>query len=111
MAIRGNVGSGSIDVTTVDTVIYEQASIDRYQVTALNTYNDTGAGILVEFWVSPNLTSASGDKVASVTIGAASDIDINAIVGQGYSNLNIIAKAASVGLNASITVTEYTEGD
>lgn len=112
MAIKGNVGSGVINILTTDTVIRQQQSgIDRYHVSALNAYNTTAASLTVTFYISPNLTSASGDEVASDIIGANSDIDINSIIGQGFANLNIIAVASAVGANAEITSTEYTAGD
>jgi len=110
MAIKGNVGSGPIDVLTSDTVIYSPGGIDRYHVTALNIHN-TSASTAIEFFISPNATSASGDRVDFTSIGENLELDINAIVGQGYANLYIIAKAAAAGVKASITVTQYTEGD
>jgi len=112
MAIKSNVGSGVINILTTDTVIrQQQASIDRYHVSSLNIFNDTAASITVDIYVSSDLTSASGDKVSEETIGINSESDINAVIGQGYSSLNIIAVASAVGLNASITSTEYSAGD
>jgi len=112
MAIKGNVGSGVIPILTTDTVVrVQQSGIDRYHVSSLNVFNDSGVSVTVSFYISPDLTSASGDKVSEEVIGSKSEIDINAIIGQGYSNLNIVAVASLVGLVTSVTSTEYSAGD
>jgi len=112
MAIKGNVGSGVINVLASDTVIRQQQSgVDRYHVSAFNVYNTTALSVAITVYVSPDLTSASGDEVATHLIAANDEIDINAVIGQGYANLNIIAVGSAVGLNASITSTEYSNGD
>lgn len=111
MSIRSNLGTGPIAIETTDTVIFAPSGIDRYAVTALNIHNTTATRIQVEFFISPNLTSASGKRVDYVDLFGNDEIDVNGIVGQGYENQNVIAKAATAGINASLTRTEYTDGD
>lgn len=112
MTIRSNLGTGPIDVLAADTVIYQQAAeVDRYLVSGLNVYNDTGASVTIDFYISPDTTSASGDKVDSITLSAGNEQDINGIVGQGYTSLNVIAVGSAVGVNCSMTYTSYDGGD
>jgi len=111
MAIRSNIGEGVVNVLTGDTMLFNPAGIDRYQVGSCNVHNTTGADIVVSVYVSPDTTSAGGDRVFNDTVPAGRDIDINSIVGQGYIADNIIIVGAAVGLNAQLTRTEYTNGD
>ncbi len=112
MTIRANAGTGVVNVLAADTVLYEQpAGAGRYHVGAANVFNTTVASIVLQVYISPDLTSASGDLVFEGPIGTLSEVDINAIVGQGYTNLNIIGVGAATGLNLSTTVTEYSAED
>lgn len=112
MSIRSNLGAGVVPVLTTDTTLFTKGNdVDRYQVGACNVYNTTGATIVLSVYISPDLTSASGALVDTVSIGANSEIDVNSIVGQGYTAQNIIVLADAIGLNASLTRTEYSSGD
>lgn len=112
MAIKSNVGIGPTDALTTDTIIYQPAAIDRYAVGAFNLHNTTGGEIIVSVYVSPDLTSASGKRVGLFGIPAGGEVDVNSVVGEGYTVAqNIIASADFVGSNATITVTQYTDGD
>ena len=112
MSIRSNLGAGVVNVTVVDTILFEpDVSIDRYHISACNVYNTTVSTLTLSVYVSPDLTSASGNLVDVVTIGSGSEVDINAIIGQGYEQQNIIVQGSALGLNASLTRTEYSGGD
>ncbi len=114
MAIRSNLGTGVVNVLAGDTVLFDPSTIlpviDRYQVGSCNVFNTTGAPITVTVYVSPDLTSAAGDLVFSQSVPALGEIDVNAIVGQGYFTKNIIIVGSAVGLNAQLTRTEYDLG-
>ena len=111
MAIKVGLGTGVVNILTTDTVIFSPVSIDRYEISAFNIHNTTGVAIIVSVYVSPDSTSASGDKIQQVSVGADASVDINGVIGQGYTTDNIIAVAAAVGLNASLSRTEFTQGD
>ena len=111
MAIKSNVGVGVVSVLTTDTVIYQlSAPTERYAITECNAHNSTSASISIEIYISPDATSASGKIVSKISIPANQDVDINAVLGLG-TNQNVIAKASAVGINMTMTKTEYTEGD
>jgi hypothetical protein len=113
MSIKGNVGNSVTTIGAGDQVVYEQpVTVERYAITAFNIFNNSASAVTVNLFSSPDLTSASGEKVAQYSIPANSDIDINALIGQGYMGFNIIATASTGGvLNASITLTAYDGGD
>jgi len=111
MSIKGNLGEGPVNIGTTDTVLFIPGIIDRYHVGAFAMFNDTANTVTVDIYISPNVTSASGIKVESISLAADQAIDINAVIGQGYTALNIIGVASAVGLNSTITRTEYTNGD
>ena len=111
MAIISNVGAGVIPILTTDTVVYDLfAPVERYCVTQCNAHNTTVAGITLEIYISPNLTSASGSVIYEKAISAGDSVDIDAILGLG-TNQNVIAKASAVGINLTMTKIDYTEGD
>lgn len=111
MSVRGNLGSPAIVVGVADTVIYQPTlPVERVAVSALNVFN-TGATNVIQFFVSPDLTSAAGTLIAEVKVGTNKTVDVSAIIGQGYEvGENIIAQASIAGSSASITVTEYDGG-
>ncbi len=111
MSIKGNLGDGPIVIGVADTVLFNPGAIDRYHVGAFAIFNDTATTITVDIYISPNLTSASGLKVETISFGPDQAADINAVIGQGYTAENIIGVASAVGVNSTITRTEYTNGD
>ena len=111
MAIKSNVGVGVVSVLTTDTVIYQlTAPVERYAITECNAHNTNASALILEVYVSPDLTSASGKIVSKITIPSGQDFDINAVLGLG-TNQNIIAKASNTGINMTLSKTEYSEGD
>ena len=111
MSIRGNVGFPAIPLSTGDTVLYEVSlPIERIAVSALSVFND-GITTNVNIYSSPNLTSASGTKIGSVTVGTDKAVDLVSVIGQGFKvGENLIATAGTSDVNASITVVEYDSG-
>jgi hypothetical protein len=107
MTITVNIGQSLIDITTSDTVIINPVGpVIREGIQGASIHNTTGAPIDVELYESPNLTSASGSLVAEYPVSANSSQDVGEIIGQGYEvGQNIIAVAASAGLNIKITKT------
>lgn len=112
MAIKSNVGIPLVPIAVTDTTLLNPiAPVERISVTACSLHNTNGAARTVTIWVSPNLTSVSGSKVAVYSIGPNESVDVEEIIGQGYSvGRNIIAQASGVGVNASSTVTQYDGG-
>lgn len=109
MAIIGNVGTGVIEILTTDTVIYQlTAPTERYCITQCSAFNPAAIANL-EIYISPDLTIASGKLVSKVDVPLGEDVDINALLGLG-TDQNIIAIASAVGINMTMTKTEYTEG-
>ena len=110
MAVKGRVGLPIIDVLAADTTVLQPASPNtRVAVSAFSLYNDTAGNVTVDIYESPDLTSASGEKVAQYVVAANSSEDVIECIGQGYAiNQNLIAVGDLVGVNAKVTVTEYT---
>lgn len=112
MAIKSNVGIGVTDIGTTDTTLYEPADpIDRVAFTACSLYNDSGASRTVSIYESPNLTSASGELIATYILADDASEDVIEIIGQGYAQgENLIIKADATGCTFRATITEYTGG-
>lgn len=116
MSIKGNIGQESLDLaaTGADTVVINFDT--RVAITDCSLHNQGSIDAEVWFFSSPDLTSASGKRVA-VSFLASNDVlssrQIDEIR-QGYEPTeNIIAvvqtAAVSAGdVNIKITYTEYT---
>lgn len=112
MAIKGNVGTGVIDIAAADTTVYDPSvTVQRYAVSAASIFNTTLGTLTVSVYVSPNLTSASGKKVAEYVIGSLQSADAVELIGQGFVAQNIIAVGSGVGCNIMLSVTTYDGGD
>ena len=112
MAIFGNVGLGVEDVLAGDTVLMQPSASQRWAITGASFYNDTGAAVTITLFSSPDGTSASGDQVDSFSVPANDSVEPPSILGQGYANgENLIAVGSAIGVNASLTVAKYTDGD
>ncbi len=112
MAIKGNVGTGVISILAADTTLLDPDAGDRERaaVSAAYLYNTSASTVTVGIFVSPDLTSASGKKIDNYVMAASSTMDISAIIGQGFSaTQNIIAVGSGTGVNALLTIVEYTE--
>ncbi len=111
MGIKGNVGIGVIQIGTIDTTLLDPdyGTRVRAAVTGAYLHNSSGVTIIVEIFESPDLTSASGERIDYYSIDANESADISSIIGQGFSSTqNIIAIADVAGVNAKLTVDEYT---
>lgn len=122
MAIRTNIGLGVTDLgaTGADVVLIQPSTlgIERIAVTAMTLHETAGtATTVVNLFESPDLTSASGTRIAQVTLSADETLDVTAIIGQGYTTTqNIIANISTAAINAGdvnarTTVVTYTEGN
>jgi len=115
MAIRGNIGLNVVPILATDTVLINTGILpgfpERIAITAASLHNTTAGSIVVQVYVSPDLTTASGKRVDSVTLATNETMDIPGIISQGLDSvLNIIAIADLIGCNASLTIVEYTAG-
>lgn len=110
MAIKTKLTTGTIDILASDTVLFTVDSDTRIAVSAM-TSNSTAA-TSVEYFVSPNDTSASGDRLDVHTFAVDDTIDISALISLGFSaGDRIIANGAATGVNATIAYTLYTGDD
>ena len=111
MSIFANQSEGAIEVGITDTPILEP-DLSRYGVTAAILMNRAAAARTVEIYESPNLTSASGELIASLVLDALEAIPVEEIVGQSYfegQNLIALAVNGSGGdVICRITFTSYT---
>jgi hypothetical protein len=113
MTIKGNVDGGVINVLASDTVIVEPSSlpaVERIAVSGLSLHNTAVGTVIVELYQSPDLTSASGDRLAYYSIAPNESADITELMGQGFLT-NIIAVGDAIGVNAKVSYTTYTAGD
>ena len=113
MTIKGNVDGGVIDVLASDTVIVEPgslAAVERIAVSGLSLHNTAVGTVIVKLYQSPDLTSASGDRLAYYSIAPNESADITELMGQGFLT-NIIAVGDAIGVNAKVSYTTYTAGD
>lgn len=111
MTIKANVDFGVVSLAVGDnTVIDSSARGDRYAVTAISAHNTGVVTITVTFYESPDATSASGEQLDVVEIGANEQKDINGIIGQGYTQ-NIIAVPSTAGVNIKSSGIDYTGSD
>lgn len=116
MSIKGNIGQVTTDIAAVsiDSVVLDFDN--RVAVSALSIHNTTTTDREVWFYASPNLTSASGKRVARHTLAGGASEDVGEIIGQGYDpNENVIAVVQTAGavsgdLNHKLTYIEYTGG-
>ncbi len=103
----------TIAVTVDNMVINGSGSIingNRYSVTAMSMYNNTGGDILVRFFRSFDDTSANGIEFARYTLRQDASTDIYEIIGQGFDpNSNIIAVADGAGAVIKSSGTIYEE--
>lgn len=110
MAIKTRVGTPLIDVLAADTTLLNPSNPNtREAVTALSLHNTAVGNVIVTIYESPDLTSASGSQVARYEIAANSSEDVVECIDQSYpQGSNLVAVADSTGVNAKITVTQYT---
>ena len=102
--------TGVIPVLASDTVIL--TVLGKAGVSAFNVHNTTATDKTVTFYSSPDITSASGDRVGQIVLALNESADVNEIVGQTYNDSQrIIAVASATGVNASLTYDEFSGSD
>ena len=110
MTIKTGVGTGVIEVLAADTTIL--AVTDRVDISACNCQNTTAATVSITFYISPDLTSAAGKEVATLSLAASESQDVGEIIGEGYKALeNIIAVGSVAGINCTTTFIQYSGDD
>ena len=110
MTIKSKITTGVIPILLTDTIILEVTG--RVGIEAMNCFNSAAEDVVMTFFISPDLTSGSGQKVSTNTLSSGEEVDINAIVAQGYiEGQNIIAVASVAGVNCSASYTQFTGDD
>lgn len=111
MSIKGKIGSSVISLgAAVDTVLLD-ITADRVSISSGILHNNGAGTIIVDIYVSPDLTSASGSRIGQYTIAVDELKQIDCLIGQGFSSAeNIIANADVAGCNALFARTDYTGG-
>ena len=91
MAILGNVGLGVTPILTTDTVLIDVSSLpnspDRVGITGATIHNDGSAAgpVVAQFFLSPDLTSASGTRIYHVSIADNATAEITGLIHQAVS--------------------------
>ena len=106
MTIKSRLSGLTIDIGATDTAIH--STTDRIAVSGLSCYST--AATSVTFYVSPDLTTASGEILTVVDFLAGESKTVSALTGMGFTD-NIIAVAGLVGVNATLTYTQYSGDD
>ena len=118
MSIKGNKGQATLDLgaTGADTVVIDFDN--RVDITRCSLHNQGSIDAEVWFYASPDLTSASGKRVAVswlATDDVLSSRQITELL-QGYSNNEQVIAVVQTGgigagdVNIKITYTEYSGG-
>ena len=113
MAIRGNIDGGAISILAADTTLVDISaltSVERIAISGLSIHNTAVVSVTVTVYQSPNLTSASGKRLAYYSLAPNESADVIEMIGQGFLT-NIIAVGSAVGVNAKVSYTTYTAGD
>ena len=111
MAIKGNIGNYVIDIPTTELVIFQVPNAaERAVIGAMSLHNTTVNKIIVQIYESSDTTIASGKRIGHYTLGANQEIDVNTVIGQGYSTTNLVAIADLDGCNVKSSFTQYTGG-
>lgn len=113
MAIRGNIGLATVDILASDTtIVLPAAPAERIAISAFSIHNTGASSVTLNFFLSPNTTSAAGKRVAQYTLSGNSSADVVELLGQGLAvGRNVIAVGSGTGCNATVSYTEYTSGD
>lgn len=118
MAVRVNLTDGvqQLGASSADVVLHNQAV--RTAINAFNLRNTLAVNVQVSIYDSPDDTSASGEKIAQLTMGPAGTLDetldVIEAIGQAYTaNIRIVGVIDTAGVSAGevtakITYTEYT---
>lgn len=109
MTIKTKLTTGTIAILAADTVVYTVQASERIAISAATS--DSTAATTVEYFSSPDDTSASGDRLAKETFTVDANQDISALISLGFpAGTRIIAKGAATGVNVTLAYTLY-DGD
>ena len=110
MAITANIGIPVISLAASDnTALNPSGSTVREGTQTVTLANTTGGAIDVDFYESPDLTSASGDLISTYNVGANASVEAVEVEGTGFEvGQNLIVVASAIGCNLKITVTRTT---
>ena len=111
MAIFSNVTYAPQTIGTVDTVVILPLDPTTREAISKLWISNTGINrITVDFYVSPDNTSASGVLAQSLSLGPVEGQPVDALVGYAVpQNWRIVARADQAGVEAFISTTQYTE--
>ncbi len=70
MSVKGNNSSAVVDATAADFTVLQNNTTTRWAVTQLHLMETGSTGDTINFYRSPNASSASGDLVDQVVIPA-----------------------------------------
>lgn len=110
MAITANIGIPIISLAVGDnTALNPVAPTVRDGTQTVTIANTAGVAIDVDFYESPDLTSASGELISTYIVDANSSLEATEVEGTGFEvGQNLIANASAIGCNLKITVTRTT---
>lgn len=105
--ITVNIGLPVFTLPAADQVILQPlAPVLREAIQNAIAYNTTGGALTLDFYESPDATSASGVLFSKTSIPANSSVLISDIVSQGFDvGQNLIAVASGAGLEFKVTIT------
>ena len=110
MSIKGNVSIPLINLAAADnTFLNPSGDVTREAVSTAVLYNTNASNRDIDVYVSPDLTSASGDLIADYTLANGDSVNIDEVIGQAFDQgENIIVVASGAGVNLKGTKIEYT---
>ncbi len=110
MTIKTKLTTGTIDILATDTVIFTVSAGERIAISAMTS--DSTAATFVEYFSSPDNTSAAGDRLSKLTFAVDDTLDVSALISHGFTaGTRIIAKGNATGVNVTMSYTEFTGDD
>ena len=115
MAIKSGKNDGVVTLNGSggDRTLHNKTN--RTQVTAFNLKNNASVEVAIEIYISTDGTSASGQKVADITLEAGGSGDVLEMIGEGLeANYYVVSKITTLAISAgevlsNLTYTLYTE--
>lgn len=112
MTIKSGIGANSIVVGSGDTTLLNPSSDERFVVSSGTFHEQTGAAETVELFISPDATSAAGERFQEMKFSPDETKNPVSIYNRAVTAGSfLIAKAATGGrVEANLTFTLY-DGD
>ena len=108
MAIKGNQTANSVLVLSTDTTLLHPTT-GRAAITFASLHEQTGAQETVEFFISPDATSAAGERLEKVVFAANETIQPIALLLTIPDDSYLIAKGTTGSLvECNLSYTQYT---